>query len=151
MSTHKIYFHGEISLFFWRSLLFRTTGQLNRLCEQWRGSSLAPHWASIHSTKSSDPIGEQSKSWSDLAAVHLCRLSWAFTVDIWSLPDRYWLTAYVTRLDKSPYMSVQSDQEQHYSQRHVCTWCSYYSPLSLSRTRLSRITAYLEVKIWSLL
>ena len=26
-----------------------------------------------------------------------------------------------------------------------------YSRLSLSRTRLSRITAYLEVKIWSLL
>ena len=29
-------------------------------------------------------------------------------------------------------------------------WAAMYSRLSLSRTRLSRITAYLEVKIWSL-
>ena len=30
-------------------------------------------------------------------------------------------------------------------------FCFYYSRLSLSRLGLSRITAYLEVKIWSLL
>ena len=34
--------------------------------------------------------------------------------------------------------------------RHIKALKSNYSWLSLSRTRLSRITAYLEVKIWSL-
>ena len=52
--------------------------------------------------------------------------------------------------------SVDPDEATHHEPIYASSWtyhdCSFkYSQLSLSRLRLSRITAYLEEEMWSLL
>ena len=55
-----------------------------------------------------------------------------------------------TPFAKSGYIRAQQDKGLMWNGFHTDTDGSKYSLLSLSRLRLSRITSYPEVKVWSL-
>ena len=77
-------------------------------------------------------------SWLSLSRTRLSRITAYLELKIWSLPNM------------KIYEQVKTIVEKRRTSWYLHNARLIYSWLSSSRTRLSRITAYLEVKIWSL-
>ena len=100
-----------------------------------------------------DETAHYEPSHLDLRCLHKpygCIPRWQKAVSKIGLKDVFWLRAGISKVTRQNYqLPINISKKSCHLQKFSNT-PRIYSRLSLSRVRLSRITAYLEVKIWSL-